>query len=106
MMGKVSDLFGRRRIFLACLAVSFVASLLAPLSPNFGWLIAACVMQSIGTSMLVAVGMAIVRIHISENQLAEFNRRYSISNTNLFTFDGKQGFDLSTQDFAPAVRFM
>jgi trans-2,3-dihydro-3-hydroxyanthranilate isomerase len=35
--------------------------------------------------------------------LAEFNRRYSISNTHLFTFDAKQGFDLYTRDFAPAV---
>ena len=68
VMGKASDLFGRRRIFLTGLVVAFVASLLAPLSPNFGWLIVFRVVQSIGTSMMVAVGMAIVRIHITENQ--------------------------------------
>lgn len=68
VMGKVSDLFGRRKIFLAGLVVSFVSSMLAPLSPGFGWLIAARVAQSIGTSMLVAVGMAIVRIHVTEKQ--------------------------------------
>ncbi|AYB44438.1 MFS transporter [Paenibacillus lautus] len=68
IMGKASDLFGRRRIFLSGLVVSFVASLLAPLSPNFGWLIVFRIMQSIGTSMMVAVGMAIVRIHIREKQ--------------------------------------
>ncbi|WP_018755757.1 MFS transporter [Paenibacillus terrigena] len=68
VMGKASDLFGRRRIFLTGLVVAFVASLLAPLSPNFGWLIVFRVVQSIGTSMMVAVGMAIVRIHIMENQ--------------------------------------
>ncbi len=68
IMGKASDLFGRRRIFLTGLVVAFVASLLAPLSPNFGWLIVFRVVQSIGTSMMVAVGMAIVRIHITENQ--------------------------------------
>lgn len=39
VMGKASDIFGRKKIFLAGLIVSFVASLLAPLSPNFGWLI-------------------------------------------------------------------
>ncbi|MBB6023822.1 EmrB/QacA subfamily drug resistance transporter [Paenibacillus sp. JGP012] len=70
IMGKASDLFGRRRIFLSGLVVSFVASLLAPLSPNFGWLIVFRIVQSIGTSMMVAVGMAIVRIHITEKQAA------------------------------------
>lgn len=68
VMGKASDLFGRRKVFLAGLVVSFVASLLAPLSPNFGWLIVFRIVQSIGTSMMVAVGMAIVRIHITEKQ--------------------------------------
>lgn len=68
IMGKFSDLFGRRRIFLTGLVVSFIASLLAPLSPNFAWLIVFRIMQSIGTSMMVAVGMAIVRIHITEKQ--------------------------------------
>ncbi len=68
VMGKASDLFGRRKIFLTGLVVAFVASLLAPLSPNFGWLIVFRIVQSIGTSMMVAVGMAIVRIHITEKQ--------------------------------------
>ncbi|ASJ52614.1 MFS transporter [Brevibacillus formosus] len=68
VMGKASDLFGRKKIFLTGLVVSFIASLLAPLSPNFGWLIVFRIVQSIGTSMMVAVGMAIVRIHITEKQ--------------------------------------
>ncbi|WP_409177885.1 MFS transporter [Brevibacillus fortis] len=68
VMGKASDLFGRKKIFLTGLVVSFVASLLAPLSPSFGWLIVFRIVQSIGTSMMVAVGMAIVRIHITEKQ--------------------------------------
>ncbi|MCD9025215.1 MFS transporter [Cohnella sp. NL03-T5] len=68
VMGKASDLFGRRKIFLTGLVVAFVASLLAPLSPSFGWLIVFRIVQSIGTSMMVAVGMAIVRIYITEKQ--------------------------------------
>ncbi|UQZ36808.1 MFS transporter [Paenibacillus sp. PK3_47] len=68
VMGKASDLFGRRRIFLTGLVVAFAASMLAPLSPSFGWLIGFRVVQSAGTSMMVAVGMAIVRIHITEKQ--------------------------------------
>jgi len=68
VMGKASDLFGRRKIFLSGLVVAFVASLFAPLSPSFGWLIVLRIVQSVGTSMMVAVGMAIVRIHITEKQ--------------------------------------
>lgn len=70
VMGKASDLFGRRRIFLTGLVVAFITSLLAPLSPNFGWLIVFRIVQAIGTSMMVAVGMALVRIHITENRAA------------------------------------
>ncbi|MCM3748148.1 MFS transporter [Paenibacillus pasadenensis] len=70
VMGKASDLFGRKRIFLSGLAVSFAASLLAPLSPTFAWFIVFRVVQSIGTSMMIAVGMAIVRVHITEKQAA------------------------------------
>lgn len=68
VMGKASDLFGRKKIFLTGLVVAFVTSLLAPLSPNFGWLIVFRIVQAIGTSMMVSVGMALVRIHITEKQ--------------------------------------
>lgn len=68
VMGKASDLFGRRTIFLTGLVIAFVASILAPLSPGFGWLIVFRIVQSIGTSMVVAVGMAIVRVNITEKQ--------------------------------------
>ncbi|OXM16219.1 MFS transporter [Paenibacillus herberti] len=68
VLGKASDLFGRRNLFLTGLVISFITSLLAPLSPNFGWLIVFRIVQSIGTSMMVVVGMALVRIHIMEKQ--------------------------------------
>lgn len=34
-------------------------------------------------------------------QLYAVAKKYSISNTHLFTFDPKPGFDLYTRDFAP-----
>jgi EmrB/QacA subfamily drug resistance transporter len=68
VMGKASDLLGRRTIFIAGLLVAFASSLLAPLSSTFGWLIVFRIVQSVGTSMMVAVGMAIVRIHVTEKQ--------------------------------------
>lgn len=68
VMGKCSDLFGRRKIFLMGLVIVFVSSMLAPWSPSFSWLIVFRIVQSIGTSMMVAVGMAIVRINVTEKQ--------------------------------------
>ncbi|MBV6716404.1 MFS transporter [Paenibacillus chitinolyticus] len=68
VMGKASDLFGRRKIFLTGLIVAFFASMAAPLSPNLGWLIGFRIVQSVGTSMMVGVGMAIIRMSITKNQ--------------------------------------
>lgn len=68
VVGKASDLFGRKKVFLAGLLVALAASLSAPFSPSFGWLIAFRVLQSIGTSMLISVGMAVIRIHVREKQ--------------------------------------
>ncbi|WFR61196.1 MFS transporter [Paenibacillus amylolyticus] len=68
VMGKCSDLFGRRKIFLMGLVIVFVSSMLAPWSSSFSWLIVFRIIQSIGTSMMVAVGMAIVRINVTDKQ--------------------------------------
>ena len=68
VMGKCSDLFGRRKIFLMGLVIVFVSSMLAPWSPSFSWLIVFRIVQSIGTSMMVAVGMAIVRMNVTDKQ--------------------------------------
>ncbi|OMF18006.1 MFS transporter [Paenibacillus amylolyticus] len=68
VMGKCSDLFGRRKIFLMGLVIVFVSSMLAPWSPSFSWLTVFRIVQSIGTSMMVAVGMAIVRMNVTEKQ--------------------------------------
>ncbi|MEK5465586.1 MFS transporter [Paenibacillus sp. FSL M7-0896] len=68
VMGRASDIFGRRRIFMAGLVIVFAASLLAPWSPGFGGLVVLRIIQSIGTSMVVAVGMAIIRVNITDRQ--------------------------------------
>lgn len=68
VMGKASDMFGRKRIFLVGLVIAWIASLLAPFSATFGWLLVCRIGQSIGTSMVVAVGIAIVRHHVTEKQ--------------------------------------
>lgn len=80
LMGRVSDIYGRRRIFLLCLIIFGVGSILCGIAPILGqkipltflsalhidssspgliWLISARVLQAIGGGAVVPVAMAI-----------------------------------------------
>jgi EmrB/QacA subfamily drug resistance transporter len=48
LAGKASDAFGRKRVFIFCLSLFTVGSLLSALSPSIGILIAARLIQGIG----------------------------------------------------------
>src|SRR5499427_9241417 len=61
LMGRCADLFGPRRVFCTGLLVVGVASVLAPLAPAFGWLIACRMLQALGTSAAYPAGLAIIR---------------------------------------------
>ena len=61
VMGRFADLFGPRRIFCTGLLLVGMASVLAPLAPSFGWLIACRVLQAFGTSAAYPAGLAIIR---------------------------------------------
>jgi MFS family permease len=61
VMGRLADLFGPRRIFCTGLLLVGVASVLAPLAPAFGWLIACRMLQAFGTSAAYPAGLAIIR---------------------------------------------
>lgn len=52
-LGRVGDLVGRRRLFMAGLVVFVAASMLAGLAPNGGLLIAARLIQGIGGAMIL-----------------------------------------------------
>lgn len=68
LMGKISDLYGRRRIFLSGLVLVVLSSALAPFSPNFAWLIVFRMIQAFGSSALYPAGMGILRSVVKENQ--------------------------------------
>jgi len=70
LMGRLSDTYGRKRVFLSGLVISAAASMLAPLSPTFGWLVGFRVLQAAGTSALFPSGAAMIRGHITERQAA------------------------------------
>jgi EmrB/QacA subfamily drug resistance transporter len=61
LMGRVADVFGRRRIYLACLALFMAGSVFAALSQTLEWLVAARVAQAIGGGALLPVSMAMAR---------------------------------------------
>ncbi|WP_341417102.1 MFS transporter [Paenibacillus filicis] len=67
VMGKLGDLFGRKRLFLIGLGLVTLSSMLAPLSTSIGWLMAFRVIQAIGTSALFPSGMGIIRQVVTTN---------------------------------------
>jgi len=59
-IGKVADMFGRKRIFLTGIIVFTLSSILSALSVNSWMLISARVVQGIGSTMIFGTGMAIL----------------------------------------------
>lgn len=68
IMGRLGDLYGRRRVFVAGLATVGAASAVAPLAPTLGWLVATRVVQALGSSALFPSGLGIVRHVVRERQ--------------------------------------
>ncbi|MUV37896.1 putative MFS-type transporter YwoD [Lentibacillus sp. JNUCC-1] len=68
VMGKLSDMFGAKRLFMTGLVLVAVSCALAPLSPNFGFLLGCRALQAIGSSTLFPSGMSMVRSEITDKQ--------------------------------------
>lgn len=68
VMGKVADSIGRKRVFIAGLIAVIVASVTAPFSPTFTWLLAFRLIQSVGSGAMYPAGMAIVRQWMTKRQ--------------------------------------
>lgn len=60
LLGKLSDLYGRRTIFLSAMGTFAVASLLCGLSQSIGQLIAARALQGVGGGAIQALSFAIL----------------------------------------------
>ncbi|SHF98400.1 MFS transporter [Ornithinibacillus halophilus] len=68
LIGKLSDIYGRKLILITGLVLVVVSSILAPLSPNMPVLLAMRGIQAIGTSALFPAGVGIIRNTIQHNQ--------------------------------------
>ncbi|UDF31611.1 UNVERIFIED_ORG: MFS transporter [Roseateles sp. XES5] len=68
-IGRLGDLFGRRRLLLAGLALFSVASLLSSLAPSLPVLIAARLLQGFGAAAMMALAMAFVSETVEKERL-------------------------------------
>jgi EmrB/QacA subfamily drug resistance transporter len=59
LIGRVSDIYGHSRMFIASLAVFAAGSVMAAMSGSIEWLIAARVIQAVGGGAMVPIAMAI-----------------------------------------------
>lgn len=59
-VGRLGDMFGRRRLLLAGILLFLVASVLCGLSPNLGLLITARALQGLGAAAMMALTIAFV----------------------------------------------
>ncbi len=59
-MGRVSDLYGRRFVFVVSLLLFAAGSLWVPLAPNLTWLIVGRAITALGGGAMVPVAMAII----------------------------------------------
>lgn len=59
-IGRLADMWGKKKLFAAGLATFTIGSLLCGLSPDIYWLIASRVIQAVGASMGMALSTAIV----------------------------------------------
>lgn len=59
-IGRLGDMFGKKRLYIAGYAIFTLGSFLCGISPTIGLLIAARVIQALGSVMLMALGVAII----------------------------------------------
>lgn len=70
--GKISDLFGRKKIFQSAIIIFLVGSVLCGLSQSMGQLIAARALQGIGAGGLMSLVLAIVGDIIPPRQRGQY----------------------------------
>jgi EmrB/QacA subfamily drug resistance transporter len=74
----LSDRFGPRRVFMASIAVYLVRSLLCAVSPTLTMLVAARVLQGVGSAMLFPIGRTILLQSVSKQDLVRAMSSVSI----------------------------
>jgi EmrB/QacA subfamily drug resistance transporter len=60
IVGRLADMYGRKRLYTAGFVVFTIGSFLCGLAPTAGWLILFRVFQGVGAALILALGVAIV----------------------------------------------
>ncbi|MCL6448140.1 MAG: MFS transporter [Armatimonadetes bacterium] len=68
LVGRISDEWGRKRVFMGCVIIFTLGSLFCALSPNIFWLIAARFFQALGGGGFMPSAMGIVGDHFAEDR--------------------------------------
>lgn len=66
LTGKISDVYGRKKIFITGLILVAISSFMAPLSTNVMFLLGMRAIQALGTSALYPAGIGIIRTYIEK----------------------------------------
>ncbi|MGI9335124.1 MAG: MFS transporter [Gammaproteobacteria bacterium] len=69
--GRLGDLFGHRRLFVLGLFWSAGAFALCAWAPNFGWLLAARILQGVGAAMVLSCGPALATLSFPAEHRAQ-----------------------------------
>ena len=60
LIGRMSDVWGHRSLYVACMLLFMVGSVAAALTTSITWLVAARIFQAVGAGALVPISIAIV----------------------------------------------
>ena len=69
-MGRLSDLLGRRRVYIGALTLFLIGSIVIPLSSSLGPFLVGRVMTALGGGALVPIGMAVVADAFAQDRRA------------------------------------
>jgi len=70
IMGRLGDMFGRRRFFYIGISVFAIASVIAGLSPTINWLIFGRLLQGIGAAIVLPLGPSLLPQSFPEKERA------------------------------------
>jgi EmrB/QacA subfamily drug resistance transporter len=59
-IGRVSDIVGRRTVYMSALGLFLIGSIWVPLAPSYNWFLVGRIISALGGGAMVPVGMAII----------------------------------------------
>jgi len=70
VIGRISDIYGKRKIFMICTTIFLIGSILVALSASIEFLILSRIIQSIGAGALIPIGISMASDSFPQNKIA------------------------------------